>query len=156
MQLTHDKETSKTMILNLNNDFDREKFKTRSEFLLKKRKVVELTEKSGRTLNQNSYLHLILSILAMEIGESLEYTKQYIFKRHINPELFVREKDDKIIGKVEILRSSSDLTKEEMTTAIERLKFFAKDTLGVFLPDALNEHDQLELLRQIDRQKKYL
>jgi hypothetical protein len=43
-----------------------------------------------------------------------------------------------------------------MTTAIERLKFFAKDTLGVFLPDALNEHDQLELLRQIDRHKKYL
>ncbi len=37
------------MILNLNIDFDREKFKTRCEFLLEKRKVIELTEKTGRT-----------------------------------------------------------------------------------------------------------
>lgn len=144
------------MILNLNIELDREKFKTRSDFLLEKRKVVELTEKTGRTLSQNSYLHLLLTILAMDIGESVEYVKQYIFKRHVNHELFVREKIDRIIGSVEILRSSADLTKEEMTTAIERLKFFAKTELGIYLPDALSEHDQLELLRQIDKQKNYL
>jgi hypothetical protein len=144
------------MILNLNNDFDREKFKTRSEFLLEKRTVVELTEKKGRSLSQNNYLHLIITIFALEVGESIEYVKQYVFKRHVNPDLFIREKDDKIIGKVEVLRSSADLTKEEMVTAIDRFKFFANTQCGIFIPDAISHEDQLELLRQIDRNKNYL
>lgn len=144
------------MILNLNNDFDREKFKTRSEFLLEKRKVVELTEKTGRSLKQNSYLFLILNIFAMEYGESVEFVKQRFFKELCNPELFVRTKSDKLLGEITYLRSSSDLTKDEMVTAIDRFKIWASKEAGIFIPDAISDDERIELLRQIDRQKEYL
>ena len=144
------------MILNLNNDFDREKFKTRSEFLLEKRKVVELTEKTGRSLNQNSYLFLILNIFSLEYGESVEFVKQRFFTELCNPELFVRTKNDKFLGEITYLRSSSALTKEEMVTAIDRFKIWASKEGGIFIPDAISNEERIELLRQIDRNKNYL
>ncbi len=144
------------MILNLNIDFDREKFKTRSEFLLEKRKVVELTEKTGRSLKQNSYLFLILNIFSLEYGESVEFVKQRFFKELCNPELFVRTKNDKFLGEITYLRSSSALTKEEMVTAIDRFKIWSSKEAGIFIPDAISNEERIELLRQIDRNKNYL
>lgn len=144
------------MILNLNIELDREKFKTRSDFLLEKRKVVELTEKTGRSLKQNSYLFLILNIFAMEYGESVEFVKQRFFKELCNPEIFVRTKSDKLLGEITYLRSSADLTKEEMVTAIDRFKVWASKEAGIFIPDAISDEERIELLRQIDRQKNYL
>ena len=144
------------MILNLNIELDREKFKTRSDFLLEKRKVVELTEKTGRSLKQNSYLFLILNIFAMEYGESVEFVKQRFFKELCNPEIFVRTKSDKLLGEITYLRSSADLTKDEMITAIDRFKIWASKEAGIFIPDAISDDERIELLRQIDRQKNYL
>lgn len=144
------------MIYDLNKDFDRENFKARSDLLLKKRKVVELTEKTSRTLNQNSYLYFLLNIFAMEYGESVEFVKQYFFKKTCNPDIFVRTKNDRMLGEITYLRSSADLSKEEMVTAIDRFKVWSLKEAGIFLPDALSKEDQLELMRQIDRQKKYL
>jgi hypothetical protein len=144
------------MILNLNIELDREKFKTRSDFLLEKRKVVELTEKTGRSLKQNSFLFLILNIFAMEYGESVEFVKQRFFKELCNPDLFVRAKSDKLLGEITYLRSSADLTKEEMVTAIDRFKIWASKEAGIFIPDAISDEERIELLRQIDRQKNYL
>jgi hypothetical protein len=144
------------MILNLNIELDREKFKTRSDFLLEKRKVVELTEKTGRSLKQNSYLFLILNIFAMEYGESVEFVKQRFFKELCNPEIFVRAKSDKLLGEITYLRSSADLSKEEMVTAIDRFKIWASKEAGIFIPDSISDEERIELLRQIDRQKNYL
>ena len=144
------------MILNLNIELDREKFKTRSDFLLEKRKVIELTEKTGRSLKQNSYLFLILNIFAMEYGESVEFVKQRFFKELCNPEIFVRTKSDKLLGEITYLRSSADLSKDEMVTAIDRFKIWASKEAGIFIPDSISDDERIELLRQIDRQKNYL
>lgn len=144
------------MILNLNIELDREKFKTRSDFLLEKRKVVELTEKTGRSLKQNSYLFLILNIFSLEYGEGVEFVKQRFFKELCNPEIFVRTKSDKLLGEITYLRSSADLSKEEMVTAIDRFKIWASKEAGIFIPDAISDDERIELLRQIDRHKNYL
>lgn len=144
------------MILDLNNDFDREKFKTRCDFLLDKRKVVELTEKTGRSGKQNNYLYLILSVFSLDYGESVEFVKQRFFKELCNPEIFVRTKYDKLLGETTYLRSSADLSKDEMVTAIDRFKVWASKEAGIFLPDAFDEQERLEILRQIDRNKRYL
>lgn len=144
------------MILNLNIELDREKFKTRSDFLLEKRKVVELTEKTGRSLKQNSYLFLILNIFSIEYGEGVEFVKQRFFKELCNPDLFVRTKSDKLLGEITYLRSSADLSKDEMVTAIDRFKIWASKEAGIFIPDAISDEERIELLRQIDRQKNYL
>jgi hypothetical protein len=144
------------MILNLNIELDREKFKTRSDFLLEKRKVVELTEKTGRSLKQNSYLFLILNIFSIEYGEGVEFVKQRFFKELCNPDLFVRTKSDKLLGEITYLRSSADLSKEEMVTAIDRFKIWASKEAGIFIPDAISDEERIELLRQIDRNRNYL
>lgn len=83
----------------------------------------------------------------MEFGERMEYCKSVIFKRVVNPELFVQKVNDRFAGETEILRSSRDLTTEEMTTAINRLKVWASEQ-GIYLPDA-NEDEKL---RQIEWQ----
>lgn len=144
------------MIYNLNLDYDRERFKTRSLFLLEKRRVVELTEKTVRTLPQNSYLHMILTVFALEYGEGVEYVKQNIFKRHVNPDIFLIKKHDKLLGEIEVLKSSADVSKEDMSTSIERFKNFSAKEVGVKLPDAFSFEERVELMRQMEIHKNYL
>lgn len=136
-----------TMLYNLSNDLDRERAAVRWQSLVSKGAMVDLTERRQRTLSQNAYLHLLLGVLAMEFGERMEYCKSVIFKRVVNPELFVQRVNDRFAGETEILRSSRDLTTEEMTTAIDRLKVWASQQ-GIYLPDA-NEDEKL---RQIEWQ----
>lgn len=99
--------------------------------------------KPRRSLRQNSFLHLTLSILAIELGETLEYTKQVIFKEIINNELF---QYDRVNPKTNISRvawkSTRDLTTAEMTSAIERLRDYSNVELGIYLPSA-DEKDSI-------------
>lgn len=130
------------MLYDLRNPLDRERFKRRCNTLYEKQGMVELSEKSKRTNQQNKYLHLLIGYLAIETGNSLDYTKEVFYKRTSNKELYVREKEDDILGKVEYLRSSSELTKEEMTLSIERFRNWSSEVAGVYLPSA-NEQDFL-------------
>ena len=145
------------MIYDLNNILDQDRFKRRCSALYKEGKVVELSEKKRRrTIPQNAYLHLILGWFAMETGNRLEFVKQEYFKRHINPDLFVIEIEDKHLGKVQVLRSSRDLDTSEMTTAIERFRNWASSEAGIHLPSP----DEQAFLQAIEyemmRQKEYL
>ena len=121
---------------------DRERFKRRCNALFKKQGIVDLSEKMQRSGQQNRYLHLLLGYLAIETGNTLEYAKEIFYKRAANKELYVREKDDEILGSVEYVRSSAELTKEEMTLSIDRLRDWSSRTAGIYLP-AANEHEFL-------------
>lgn len=121
------------MTYNLAQPLDKERFLARAVTLADKGAAVEMTEKVQRSLNQNAYLHAIIGAVAMECGTTLDYAKEHYFKRLVNPALFVREKQDKFLGKTEILRSSADLTKEEMSDAIDRFKTWAAEQ-GMYLP----------------------
>ena len=135
------------MTYDLSNPLDFERFRIRALQLLNKRyTAVELTEKVQRTHSQNAYLHAIIGAVAMECGTSLDYAKEFYFKRLCNPSLFVVEKEDPYIGgKVQVLRSSADLTKEEMSEAIGRFKRWAAEQ-GMYLPEPGDE----ALLHQIE------
>lgn len=143
------------MQYNLSTAFDRERFKVRVNALYKKGCVVELTEKTFRTTNQNSYLHLLLGIVAMETGNTLEYVKQHYFKRLVNPGIFVYTRQDKFLGVIEEVRSSASLSKEEMMTAIDRLKIWGAEN-AIYLPDADNEEVLKQVAIEMDRNKAYL
>lgn len=144
------------MLYDLSNELSRKQFSVRVKHLWKKRAgIVELTDKSRRSLNQNSYLHAILGVLALETGNSLEVVKREIYKKRINPDLYVRMKADPVLGEVETIRSSRDLTKEEFSLSIDRYKKFCSEN-GIYIPEPGDE----ELLRQIElemaRAQKYL
>jgi hypothetical protein len=138
------------MKFNLTNEIDVVRFRTRVEFhIRKKTPEVELTEK--RTVKQNSYLHLILGRFAVETGNTPEFVKQNYYKRLVNPDTFVRVKDDRFLGKVRELRSSANLTAAEMTLTVERFRNWAAQEAGIYLPEpneeAFLKHIQQELKR---------
>lgn len=108
--------------------------RSKLERLIKERKVFELTEKKPkRSLNQNKYLHVILAYFGCQIGETMEYVKRNYYKILCNKDTFVRERDDKYLGKIKYLRSSADLDSAEFSLTIERFRNFAS-AQGVYIP----------------------
>ncbi|MDR2042481.1 MAG: hypothetical protein LBP98_09245 [Tannerella sp.] len=133
------------MKFNLATDMDVARFRTRVEYHIRRRTPnVELTEK--RTVRQNSYLHLILGLFAAESGNRSDYVKEFYYKRLVNPEIFIVEKEDKYLGKIQALRSSADLTTAEMTLTIERFRNWASQEAGIYLP-APNEDEFLAYIQ---------
>lgn len=144
------------MLYDLGNPLDRERFKRRCNALFQKRCVAELSERTMRTTRQNAFLHLLLGYLATETGNTLDYVKEVFYKRAANRDIYVREKDDPILGKVEYLRSSSDLTKEEMMTSIDRFRDWSSQTAGIYLP-AANEQEFLAAIEiEMNRMKQWI
>lgn len=146
------------MKYDMSNALHREQLQKRlDKFLKDKQGIVEFTEvKPKRTIKQNNYLHLILGFFACEYGESIDYVKEYYFKYAANKELFLRIKEDKLLGNRGYLRSSSELTTEEMTLAIERFRDWSSINAGIYLPSS-DEHRLLELADiEVSRNKQYL
>lgn len=144
------------MIYDLSKPLDRQKFKVRVNHLFAQGKQVELTEKTFRSLRQNSYLHCLLGILAIDQGLTIDYVKEFYYKRLVNPDIFVITKEDKMIGKIEVLRSSKDLTKEEMSKSIDKLRNWASSELGCYLPSADEESLLQQAEMEIQRYRSYL
>lgn len=143
------------MFYNLSMPLDRERFTTRANALLQKGSVVELTEKTLRTHNQNSYLHLIIGVVAMEVGVTLEYAKREYFKKLVNGDLFIRKEHDRFSGEIEVIRSSADLTIEEMSMAIDRFKRWGAEN-GFYLPNP-EDKDLLKYIEiEMGRMRQYL
>ena len=84
-----------------------------------------------------------MTAFAIETGYSVECVKQNFFKMKCNENIFVQSVDG-ILGTEISLRSSADLTKEEMTTAIERFRNWSAKN-GYYLP----EPDETETLKRI-------
>ena len=144
------------MLYDLKNPLDRERFKRRCNALFKKQCVVELSEKMKRSSQQNRYLHLLLGYLAMETGNSLDYAKEIFYKRTANREIFVREKDDELIGRTEYLRSSADLTTEEFSMSIDRLRDWSSQTAGIYLPSPSEEEFLASIEYEMSRQQRWI
>lgn len=143
------------MQYDLSRELDIERFVTRANALLQKRCVVDLTEKTIRTPNQNRYLHLLIGIVAMETGVTLDYAKREYFKRLVNKDLFVVKVKDRFAGDVDTIRSSADLNKEEMSMAIDRFKRWGAEN-GWYLPNPDDESLLKEIEIEMGRLKMYL
>ena len=105
------------------------------EKLIKEQKVFELTEKKPqRSLNQNKYLHVCLAYFGCQIGETMEYVKRNYYKILCNKDTFVREREDKFLGRIKYLRSSSDLDSAEMSLTIELVSEFFECPMWYIYP----------------------
>lgn len=143
------------MQYDLANNLQRQTFITRCKALLDKGVVVDLAERTFRSRNQNSYLHLLIGVVAMETGTTVAYAKEWYFKRLCNKDLFITTRADKYAGQVEVVRSSADLTKEEMSTAIDRFKRWGADN-GIYMPNPGDESLLREIAIEMGRYKPYL
>ena len=145
------------MIYNTSNPLDKANFLLRAKKLAESGKVIELTEKKPRrSLPQNKYLHVILAYFGAQTGNTLEWVKHQYYKKLVNPDLFIREKEDKYLGRIKVLRSSADLDTAEMSLSIERFRNWAAQEAGIYIPSA----DEAILIQQmeieIERSKEFL
>lgn len=121
------------MLYYLQDEYSKNKCIARFNYLMEHAVLVELTDATKRSTAQNSYLHVILGAVALHIGESLEYVKQEIYKRMVNPNIYVVEKHNKYLGYIEVLRSSKDLNTDEMSRSIDRFRKWAAEQ-GIYTP----------------------
>lgn len=145
------------MIYDLTSPLQARNAEARLQHLKDKGATVELTQKRAkRTSSQNAYLHVLLAYLALQMGEREDYVKMYYFKILCNPSLFLRDVEDKYMGRLRTVRSSADLSTEEMTTAIERLRHWSMQVLGIYLPEP-HEDDMIhEMQTEIGRNKYFI
>lgn len=145
------------MIYNLSSPLDKANFLLRANKLADSGVIVDLTEKKPRrSLPQNKYLHVILAYFGTQTGNTLEWVKQQYYKKLVNPDLFIREKEDKYLGKIKVLRSSAELDTAEMSLSIDRFRNWSAQEAGVYIPAA----DEAILIQQmeieIERNKEFL
>ena len=143
------------MTYDLSNARHLAQFRSRISALEERGASVELRELSGRTKAQNSYHHLILGVVAIETGNTLAYTKDIYFKRLVNPDIFVKEVNDLYVGKVQVVRSSADLSVETMSTAIDKFKRWAAEQ-GIYIPEPEDAERLKDIELEMGRMKSYL
>lgn len=144
------------MIYDLSKEYDKQRFKARTNHLYTKGGTVELTDIARRSPKQNSYLHLIVSFLAVELGLRSEYVKTEYYKRICNPELYIEKKFDKVLEKdVEMVKSSKDLNTEEMSLSIKRFRNWSAEN-GYYLPDETEEAMLQNMNIEVQKHKQYL
>ena len=130
------------MNYDLRNKEDRKKFLRYANSLMKnQRSNVKLVDESNRTLNQNSFAHVLIRIVASYTGETEYYAKQVYFKELANPDIFITATKDPLTGElVKITRSTCDLNINEMRKAISRFILWAAEN-GYELPEATLNDD---------------
>lgn len=145
------------MRYDLSNEFQAAQASARFAQLKAKGASIDLVEKRVRTLDQNSYLHLLLQYMALALGESVEYVKVVYYKRHCSPDLFITSKFDTVLfQQIETLRSSRDLSVEEMTISIERFREFALRECNEYLPSPDDNRLIMAMDNEVNRNLKYI
>ena len=146
------------MLYDLRNSVDSVYFREKARELADAQKdVVELSKKTmRRTIKQNAYLHVCLALFASEFGQTLEEVKVDVFKRTVNNALFTGRRKNRRGEDVAYLKSSSELTTAELTTAIERFRNFSAQIAGLYIPAPEERDALLEAQKQINVYQNYL
>lgn len=129
------------------NPLDKANFMLRAKKLSDGGEIIELTEKKPkRSLPANRYLHVILAYFGTQTGNTKEWVKQQYYKKLVNPDLFIREREDKFLGRIRVLRSSADLDSSEFSLSIERFRNWSAQEAGIYIPSA----DESILIQQME------
>ncbi|MBS3993157.1 MAG: hypothetical protein KGZ87_05530 [Bacteroidetes bacterium] len=146
------------MIYNPINEIDVQRSVDKLKYFIEKKKVFELKQKQvSKTYPQLKYVHLIMGWFALEYGETVEYIKLEYFKKLVNPEIFEYEFINRKTGEIRTeYKSLADVTKDELTLAINRFRDYASKEAGIYLP----EPSDLTIMQQIEieltNNKQYL
>jgi hypothetical protein len=137
------------MILDTSKEIDRNKLFSRLDALLKKNSIIELKEiKKKRTLSQNAYLHVCITLFAIEFGYDLENAK-YLLKSACP---FMHEwRDD-----FKVVKQTRKMDTKQLTEFIEWLRNFSS-MQGCYIPTPEEYYlNQFEIDKEISKHKEYL
>ena len=115
--------------------------------------LVELVDHSGKTPNQNAYLHVLMRIVASETGHTEEYVKQVYLKKYACPHIFRKTETNNDTGEIDTYyRSESSLSISEVWAVINDFIIWADETLDLKLPEASGDgNDNLVFASEQDR-----
>ena len=137
------------MKYDLSKTFEINKMFAKIDSMIARGVVVELTEKKPvRTLSQNSYLHVCITLFAIEFRYNLEDAKQHL-KRKCS---FMHDGEgDDVRTKL-----TRNLNTKQLTDFIEWIRTYASQQ-GCYIPTP-EEYitNKFEIDREIDRNKEYL
>lgn len=150
------------MVYNLLNPVEREKFEERTKSLVSKGAklqgdwhnekfcIVELKERQpSRTIQQNAYLWVTITYVALEEGYTKDYIEQ-VFKE-VNKDVFLRERENKQGKKFKYWRHIPDLDKGEMSICIDRWLHHCSMERGLYIPSP-QDHAYMVWQTQVERQ----
>lgn len=137
------------MIYKGSNKIEADRARGRLEKLIDDGKIFELTDKSIRSLNANSYFHLLCAYYGFSNGYTTEEAKTFV-KAKICPDIYAYEKDG-----VTHYRSITIVSAEDFTLTISMFKEYSAKITGLKLPDS-EDKDFLEWIRaEESKYKKY-
>lgn len=149
------------MVYNILNPIELEKFKERVSAMITKANklhddwhnekffVVELKERQpSRTVQQNAYLWVTITYVALEEGYPKDYIEQ-VFKE-VNKGVFLRERENKMGKKYQYWRRIPDLDKEEMSKCIDRWLHHCAMERGLYIPSP-QDHAYMLWQMQVER-----
>ena len=140
---------SRIMIYDLSLPGELVKVIERINTLNSKDKKVEVKEvRERRSLKQNAFLHVCVSIFAIEFGYSLDEAKQHL---KLNCHFMHYEK-----GKDTFIKKTSVLDSKELTDFIDWIRTYS-GKLGLYIPTPEDYMlNRAEIDRQINQNKEYL
>ena len=137
------------MKFSLSDPLDNQKAINRFSYLLEKSADIELKQiRKPRTIKQNAYLHVCISIFAIEFGSTLLEAKTDL-KRACS---FMRyEKNEK-----QYLKQTSKMDSKELTAFIDWIRTYSgKEGLYILTADEYREN-KFSIDQEIDKFKEYL
>ena len=137
------------MKYDLSNSLDQSKAKVYFDKLILKNDKIELKAiKGSRSISINSYLHVCITLFAIEFGYTLAEAKT-LLKREC--EFMIYEKNG-----LKFLVETSKQNNEECSKFVEWIRNYANQQ-GLYIPDA-NEYkeNKFTIDREIDKHKTYL
>ncbi len=145
------------MWYDLKNPLEVKSLSLRLERLAASGAMVEVVEKKPRSLKANAYLHAILSYMALQTGNTPEDVKNCYYKRVCNEDIFLRTKEDPILGgEREYLRSTASLTSEEMAVSIDRFRNWCSSVAGIYIPSSDEHIALIHMQHDIEQAKRWL
>lgn len=123
--------------------------RNRISYLARKGSRAKVNEvQMKRTLSQNSYLHLIIQAFGAHFGYTSEEAK--LIYKQVNSETYYYKKKGRTF-----IKSSADLTKEQMMRTIDKFMEASKEA-GYALPLADDKEWLLQIENEIERTQRYL
>ena len=97
----------------------------------------------------------MLTQFSLMYGYTLDESKTHFYKIVVNPDIFVRERIDKFSGETyKFVRSTADLTSDEMSKSIEAFRQFWLEECGYRFPSSDEYIALLHIEHDIQQQSK--
>ena len=137
------------MKLDLSKTLERKKAKVYFDKLLLQNKKIELkVVQPNRSISQNSYLHVVISLYAINFGYTLNEAKTYL-KRLC--EFMVYEKNG-----IKYLKETSKMNSKELSEFINWIRNYASLN-GLYIPTAEEyKENKFSIDKEINNHKTYL